>query len=113
SPLGSEEREFVLSTPRLPDEGSLGLDLPFSHEAIDNFFKLKEAAKPFEAIDELLGTSREQEPLLRSFLTEKGPERHPAYEGDAIRIRYFGHACILIETKDVTIMTDPLISYDY
>jgi L-ascorbate metabolism protein UlaG (beta-lactamase superfamily) len=26
-------------------------------------------------------------------------------------MRYFGHACILIETKDVTVLVDPLISY--
>src|SRR5690349_19538604 len=26
-------------------------------------------------------------------------------------MRYFGHACILIETKDVSILVDPLISY--
>jgi L-ascorbate metabolism protein UlaG (beta-lactamase superfamily) len=26
-------------------------------------------------------------------------------------MRYFGHACILIETRDVTILADPLISY--
>jgi L-ascorbate metabolism protein UlaG (beta-lactamase superfamily) len=26
-------------------------------------------------------------------------------------MRYFGHACILVETKDVSILVDPLISY--
>jgi L-ascorbate metabolism protein UlaG (beta-lactamase superfamily) len=26
-------------------------------------------------------------------------------------MRYFGHACILIETKDVSILVDPLVSY--
>jgi L-ascorbate metabolism protein UlaG (beta-lactamase superfamily) len=26
-------------------------------------------------------------------------------------MRYFGHACILIETKDISILVDPLISY--
>ena len=25
----------------------------------------------------------------------------PVYDGDDVRIRYFGHACILIETKDI------------
>ena len=33
------------------------------------------------------------------------------YDGDKIRMRYFGHACILIETKEISILVDPLISY--
>src|SRR5205085_6132310 len=26
---------------------------------------------------------------------------------------YFGHACILIETKDIAILSDPVLSYTY
>ena len=33
------------------------------------------------------------------------------YNWDKIRIRYFGHACILIETTGINILVDPLISY--
>ena len=29
------------------------------------------------------------------------------------RVRYFGHACVLIETQDITILCDPLISYQH
>src|SRR5262249_26793427 len=28
-------------------------------------------------------------------------------------VSYFGHACVLIQTKDVSIMTDPFVSYEY
>jgi L-ascorbate metabolism protein UlaG (beta-lactamase superfamily) len=29
-----------------------------------------------------------------------------------VRIRYFGHACLLIETRKISIMIDPVISYE-
>jgi len=45
------------------------------------------------------------------FFTEDVPPAYEKYTGDNIRMRYFGHACILIETKDVSILADPLISY--
>ena len=33
------------------------------------------------------------------------------YNGDGVRIRYFGHACLLVQTKEVSILFDPVISY--
>jgi L-ascorbate metabolism protein UlaG (beta-lactamase superfamily) len=33
--------------------------------------------------------------------------------GDGVRIRYFGHACVLIEARGVSILCDPVISYMY
>ena len=33
------------------------------------------------------------------------------YQGEEIRLRYFGHACILIQTKSVSILFDPVLSY--
>jgi L-ascorbate metabolism protein UlaG (beta-lactamase superfamily) len=51
--------------------------------------------------------------LFRSFFTEEPPRKYKKYNGDRIRTRYFGHACILIETKDISIMIDPELSYTY
>jgi L-ascorbate metabolism protein UlaG (beta-lactamase superfamily) len=28
-----------------------------------------------------------------------------------VRVRYFGHACVLLETREVSILTDPVVSY--
>jgi L-ascorbate metabolism protein UlaG (beta-lactamase superfamily) len=50
---------------------------------------------------------------LRPLFTEKAPPKPQKYTGDGFRVRYLGHATLLIESKDVTIMTDPIISYSY
>jgi L-ascorbate metabolism protein UlaG (beta-lactamase superfamily) len=64
-------------------------------------------------IRELCGLGEKDENLLRSFFSDAEPARAGRYDGEEIRIRYFGHACVLIETKEVSLLTDPLVSYRY
>lgn len=107
----NDERPFVLSTPRLEDDGVLLLDVPFDHPGIDAVSRMKRNPQPIEKIERLFNITEQQRPLFRSFFTETAPPAYKKYEGDKIRMRYFGHACILVETKDVSILIDPLISY--
>ena len=112
--LGQEdERSFVLSTPRLPDEHSLHLDIPFSDSRLDRLFQMRDIPQPYSQIKELLEISDRDERLFSSFFTEEPPQKEPKYSGDSVRVRYFGHACVLIETKDISILCDPLISYQH
>jgi L-ascorbate metabolism protein UlaG (beta-lactamase superfamily) len=109
----SDSRPFVFSTPRLPRPGSLSLKLPFNDVRLDALSKMKYTPQPFNVIKELLEVKDEDAEEFSSFFTEKSPTLPSGYQGDDIRIRYFGHACILIETREVSILFDPLISYDY
>src|SRR5262249_3546411 len=57
------------------------------------------------------GLAGEAADLFRSFFTDHRGDAARRYEGDGIQIRYFGHACVLIETKSTSIMIDPVIGY--
>jgi L-ascorbate metabolism protein UlaG (beta-lactamase superfamily) len=107
----NDSRPFCLSTPRLDTPGVLHLPIPFNHPSIDALSKMKREARPYEEIRAMFDLDEAQEALFRSFFTEEAPAPYQKYEGDKIRMRYFGHACILIETKEVSILVDPLISY--
>jgi len=107
----NDERPFVLSTPRLGDEESINIEIPFSSPAIDELHRLRKRPASYEHIKRLIGCNAKDEKLLHSFLTTEEPLPYEKYTGDKVRMRYFGHACILIETKDVTILVDPVISY--
>lgn len=107
----NDERPFVLSTPRLDEEDVLHLEIPFKSESIDELAKMKATAMPFAYIKDLLGVEEKDEALFSTFFTEEAPRKYQKYTGDKVRMRYFGHACILVETKDVSILVDPLISY--
>jgi len=113
SEITADERPFVLSTPRLESEHSLHLRLPFDHEAIDELFRLKTSPRPWAEIKETLQAADSNDELLLSFLTTEAPPRYTPYSGSGVRWRYFGHACILIESNGVSMLFDPVLSYTY
>jgi L-ascorbate metabolism protein UlaG (beta-lactamase superfamily) len=113
SSVKGDERAFVFSTPRLEDDEHLHLNLPFSSAEADMLFKMRDTPQTFGRIKEALGFGREHDDLFRSFLTTEKPMSPPRYSGSQIRVRYFGHATVLIETGSICILTDPIISYDY
>lgn len=111
--VDSDHRSFVFSTPRLEDDRHLHLNIPFSDERIDWLFRMRDVPQSFAESKEILGFGDEGDELFRSLLTEEAPIKPPRYEGDELRIRYFGHACVLLQTKNVSVLTDPVLSYNY
>lgn len=109
--IDDDERPFILSTPRLDDPGVLHLKLSFDDPAVDYLFKLKSAPRPYHEIKATLGLSDKQDELMQRFLTETPPPPYQPYQGSGIRWRYFGHACILIESQGISILVDPVLSY--
>lgn len=107
----NDHRPFCLSTPRLEEEQVLHLDIPFDHPGIDALAKMKHTPQTLDHIKKMLGITPAQEPLFNSLFTTEPMPAYGRYTGDKIRMRYFGHACILIETKEVSILVDPLVSY--
>ncbi|MCP2028491.1 L-ascorbate metabolism protein UlaG (beta-lactamase superfamily) [Flavobacterium sp. HSC-32F16] len=107
----NDERPFCLSTPQLEDPKVLQLDIPFDHKGIDTLSRMKRNPGSIEDVAEELGVTEGQMELFKTFFTKKEHPTYKKYTGDKARMRYLGHACILIETKDVSILVDPLISY--
>ncbi|HET9366231.1 MAG TPA: MBL fold metallo-hydrolase [Candidatus Angelobacter sp.] len=113
SVIQQDDRPFVLSTPRFEDDSSLHLQIPFNSPAVDELFRLKSSSRPQEEIQEMFDLKESKRELLRSFLTPEPPPNYPSYQGAGVRWRYFGHACILIESQGVSMLFDPVLSYTY
>jgi L-ascorbate metabolism protein UlaG (beta-lactamase superfamily) len=113
STISDDNRPFALSTPRLPSDDSLQLCFPFDSPVVDDLFRLKSIPRPWHAIKEMLQIRDSQDDLLGSFLTPQPPPAYTPYRGSGVRWRYFGHACILIESQGVCIVVDPVLSYTY
>lgn len=107
------QRPFILSTPRLPDDGTVQLRIPFGHQQLDGLFRMRRHPGSYNRIANGLGIEPIREPLFRSFFTERAPDPRSdrTFEADGFRIRYFGHACLLIQSRDINIMIDPVVSY--
>src|SRR5215213_1391914 len=107
-----EERRFALSSPQLLTERHVNLRIPFDDHRLDQLFKAKFEPQSFEALKDLLQVDNRDVERFRSFFTTETPREVPQkFTGEGVRVRYFGHACILMETKQVSVLCDPLISY--
>lgn len=111
--IDQDERPFVLSTPRLDDTDVLHLEIPFRDARIDALFKMQRTPQTYGYIRNMFDLTPEQDAIFKTLFTTEAPAPYEAYTGDGIRTRYFGHACILVETADVTILADPVVSYGY
>lgn len=106
------QRSFVLSTPRLDENHTINAIVPFKDNVIDELFKMKRTPGNIDLIKQKLNLKSDEEELFNSFFTTIAPKDYEAYVGTGIRTRYFGHACVLIETNEISLLVDPVISYD-
>ncbi len=108
----SDERPFILSTPRLEAPDALSLNAPLASSAFDKLFLSAERPTPVQELADAFGAEVSAASLL-PFLTQTAPPCEPRFAGTGVRWRYFGHACVLVETADVSILVDPVVSYRY
>jgi L-ascorbate metabolism protein UlaG (beta-lactamase superfamily) len=113
SEINTDWRSFVFSTPRLEHDGWLSLSTPFASEGLDELFKMKSMPQSLDYIKEWLPVEKSMESLFNSFFTDEEPPKPAPFTEDGVRIRYLGHACLLIETKDVSLLIDPVVSYKF
>jgi L-ascorbate metabolism protein UlaG (beta-lactamase superfamily) len=109
--IEKDERPFVISTPRLESDGFLHLQIPFNDPVLDDLFKMKQTPRPLAEIKELMDVNGNGE-RFSSFFTEEPQPQGSEYTGDDVRVRHFGHACVMVQTNKVSIFVDPLISYE-
>jgi L-ascorbate metabolism protein UlaG (beta-lactamase superfamily) len=109
-PAESDQRPFVFSTPRLRDDGRAYLDVPFRHHALDQLFGMRARPGSYHEVRDALGVGADDRGFAALF-TETAPPAVVPFREDGVRVRYFGHACVLIETRDVSLLCDPVVSY--
>jgi L-ascorbate metabolism protein UlaG (beta-lactamase superfamily) len=115
--ITSDDRPFVLSTPRVNDASDLFLKLPFASDAARALTRAKWQGLPRARAAELFDSScvdRDDATRARfdALFTPDPPPRPPP-PPPRPRIRYFGHACVLIETGEENLLIDPLVSYSF
>ena len=110
-----DDRPFVFSTPRLSNPSAIDLNLPFKSPIYDFLASLRSVPQSPDFIIEKLGFSGSDKELFLSFL-EPAPSLKNAPvqpEISGLRWRYFGHACVLIESPDgCNVLIDPVVAYD-
>jgi L-ascorbate metabolism protein UlaG (beta-lactamase superfamily) len=106
------ERPFILSTPRLASPDVLELDIPFRHPGLEELFKARVHPTTLGHLREALELNDAQAERLSGMLSDRpslAEDRHIDIGG---RVRYFGHACLVLQTPQAAIVSDPFISAD-
>lgn len=113
--LRDEKRNFFINTPRLPTTDRMILAQDFSSDTFDLISTSRFAPVSFTALAAALGVKEEAgRQRLREYFDEKPPRRNePNYGGSDVRVRYFGHACVLLQTKNVSVLIDPFFTWDH
>lgn len=114
SRVRDERRNFFLNTPRLPNGDRMILPLSFNSQAYDLIAQSRIEPVSFAAIAAALNVAEGAErDRLRAYFSDQPPRRNePAYAEDEVRLRYFGHACVLLQTDRTSILIDPFLTWD-
>lgn len=114
SRVRDEQRNFFINTPRLDDAQRLVLPLPFDSTHYNLLSASRTQPVAFGELANALGVDDEtQRAHLRTYFSEKPPSRHAVeYAGDGVRVRYFGHACVLLQSVEVSVLIDPFLTWD-
>ena len=102
-------RAFFMSTPHLLSEGEIDLPLSFDDPRARQLYRLDTEPRPLAEIRDIFGFGPEDDERLLPLLTESPAGLPAAWDGETARVRYVGHACVLIEWRGTTILTDPYI----
>lgn len=108
SPVRRESRPLVLSTPVLADADTTVVARPFADPCFDRLFAMRTEPLALAQVRELIGDVSDPERLF----TPERPRGVAEPRRSDVRVRYFGHACVLFESAGANVLIDPAIGYD-
>lgn len=108
-----DSRSFTLSTPRFEAVNGCIINLPFQSLIFDRLFCTRESGISLANMKLLYDDFVPQFSFekFKDLFTISAYKNIIASKDKKYQIRYFGHACVLIETLDTTILIDPFIGY--
>jgi L-ascorbate metabolism protein UlaG (beta-lactamase superfamily) len=101
---------FFMTTPRLDSPGEVDWKLPFADPRVDALFRLDVEPRPLEEVRALLGLSPAEDARLLPLLSPTPARTAEPWREKRVRVRYFGHACVLLEYDGISILTDPYVA---
>jgi L-ascorbate metabolism protein UlaG (beta-lactamase superfamily) len=104
-----DRRPFVLSAPLQIDAATIAVARPFADPVWDELFRTRSAPGDPGALAEQLGIAPSARPRFGDLFTSDAPPRTEAFSDEGVRMRHFGHACVLLESRRASVLVDPLV----
>ena len=107
------ERDFFLNTPRIEEQGRVFVSRRHSDPVWDRLAAARTSPARLSELEDALGIGGDAAGDFRALFTDSPPaRRQPAFDGAGVRVRSFGHACVLVQTRHESILFDPLVAWD-
>jgi len=106
------ERPFILSTPRLTSPDVLDLRIPFRHPGLEELFKSRVHGTTLSRLREMLELDDDAAAALGRLMAAQPDLSADRHIDSGARIRYFNHACLVLQTPEAAIITDPWVNAD-
>ena len=113
-PVKENERDFFMSTPRLDSPSSLSFKIKFSDRRLDALSAMRSESAEFDVIADLFEIPADRRHFFREFFTTQAPRAGIAtdFAEEGVRMRYFGHACVLFQSAKISVLFDPFVSVE-
>jgi L-ascorbate metabolism protein UlaG (beta-lactamase superfamily) len=113
SRMKDTDRKFFMTTPRVSGLGIFFAAVEFTDPRLDILSSMRTQAGSLEDVSQAFSVGSSCKEIFEGFFTSEPPQRKsPKYSGDNVRVRYFGHACVLIQTARTAILIDPTVTWD-
>jgi L-ascorbate metabolism protein UlaG (beta-lactamase superfamily) len=113
SQVKDTERKFFMTTPRVSTPDAFFATADFAEPSLDKLSSMRTNAGSLQDLSKALDIDLSRRPAFEDFFTSEAPQRRsPYHAGDDVRVRYFGHACVLIQTARTSILVDPTVTWD-
>lgn len=109
--LADDARPFVLSTPVLEEPDRVQLPIPWSDPALDVLFRMRHRAGAVEEAAEVLRVPQGKLELFRQLFTDAPLPPPSRFEAEGVRVRFYGHATVLVESRRASLLIDPIIGH--
>jgi L-ascorbate metabolism protein UlaG (beta-lactamase superfamily) len=107
------DRKFFMTTPQVSAPGKFFARVEFSAPQLDIISSMRTNGGSLDELSKAFDVDSSRRATFEGFFTSKAPQRKgPHYFGNDVRIRYFGHACVLIQTARSSILIDPTVTWD-
>ena len=113
SQIKDTDRKFFMTTPRVSAPNIFFAEADFSAPELDTIALMRTQARSLDEVAKAFDLNPYRKALFENFFTSEAPQRKsPNYSGDNVRVRFFGHACVLIQTARTSILVDPMVTWD-
>ncbi|MEX2963543.1 MBL fold metallo-hydrolase [Microbulbifer sp. TYP-18] len=106
-----DDRPFVLSTPRLPDNNHLEVKQSFNASLVDALFRAREFPVSQQCVESWFADVKIRGGLDYRELFTQQTSNHPYTPVDqGVRVQYMGHAGFMLESRNTCVLIDPVIA---